>query len=200
MPMTVLNESALISALQSGDHAAYATLYEKFWRSLYIHAYKRVKDEAAAKDIIQNVFINIWQRRETIRIHTEIEHYLNGAVRFQVFNYFRSEKIKDKVLESTIQRFEEMTTINNLDGYFELEKIIAGEVALLPDKMKEAYLLKAAQHSTAEIAQKLNLKEQTVSNHLSEALRRIRVKLGSKYPEWVILAFFVIELNWFIIS
>lgn len=193
--MTVLNDSALIIRLQSGDHAAYATLYEKFWRSLYIHAYKRVKDEAVAKDIIQTVFINIWQRRETISIHTEIGHYLQGAVRFQVFNHFRSEKLKDKVLESTLMRFEEMTSINDLDGYFELEKLIAGAVALLPDKMKEAYLLKAAQLSTAEIAQKLNLKEQTVSNHLSEALRRIRIKLGTKYPEWVVLAFFLMELN-----
>ncbi|WP_316751124.1 RNA polymerase sigma factor [Pedobacter gandavensis] len=193
--MTVINESTLINALQNGDQAAYSTLYEKFWRSLYIHAYKRVKDEEAAKDIVQTVFINIWQRRETIAIHKDIAQYLNGAVRFQVFNYFRSEKVKDKVLENTIQRFEEMTSINDLDGYFELEKLIAGEVALLPDKMKEAYLLKASQLSTAEIAQKLNLKEQTVSNHLSEALRRIRVKLGAKYPEWVVLAFFLIEFN-----
>lgn len=195
MSRTVLNESALITALQNGDHAAYATLYEKFWRSLYIHAYKRVKDEEVAKDIIQTVFLNIWQRHETITINTEIAHYLNGAVRFQVFNYFRSEKLKDKVLENTIQRFEEVISINDLEGYFELEKLIAGEIALLPDKMKEAYLLKAAKHSTAEIAQKLNLKEQTVSNHLSEALRRIRVKLGAKYPEWVVLAFLIIELN-----
>lgn len=195
MPPTLTNESALISRLRLGDHVAYATLYEKFWRSLYIHAYKRVKDEEAAKDIIQTVFIYLWQRRETITINTEIAHYLNGAVRYQVFNHFRSEKLKGKVLESVVQRFEEMTAINDLDGYFELEKLIATEVALLPEKMKEAYLLKAAQHSTAEIATKLNLKEQTVSNHLSEALRRIRIKLGAKYPEWVILAFLIIELS-----
>jgi len=200
MPQTIVNETELISRLQTGDHSAYATLYEKFWRILYIHAYKRVKDEEAAKDIIQTVFINIWQRRETIKIDTEISHYLKGAVRFQVFSHFRSEKVKDKVLESTIQRFEELTSINDLNGYFDLEKLIAGEVALLPDKMKEAYLLKAAQHSTAEIAQKLNLKEQTVSNHLSEAMRRIRLKLGPKYPEWVIVAYFIIEFNQFMIS
>lgn len=161
---------------------------------MYIDAYKRVKNEEVAKDIVQTVFMNIWQRRETITVNSELKHYLSGAVRFQVFSYFRSEKVKDKLLEGAIQRFEEVTSIDDLDGYFELERLIAGEVALLPDKMKEAYLLKASKHSTAEIAKRLNLKEQTVSNHLSEALRRIRIKLGAKYPEWVILAFFIIEL------
>lgn len=195
MPKTVINDSELISGLYTGDHSAFSALYEKFWRGLYIQAYKRVKDEEAAKDIIQTVFIDIWQRRETIKINSEIEHYLSGAVRYQVFGYFRSEKVKERLMENTIQRFEELTSINDLDGYFELEKLIAGEVELLPAQMKAAYLLKAAQHSTAEIAQQLNLKEQTVSNHLSEALRRIRTKLGTKYPEWVLIAFLLIDFN-----
>lgn len=200
MPKTVINDSELISRLQTGDHSAYAVLYEKFWRSLYIQAYKRVKDEEAAKDIIQTIFIDIWQRRETIIVNSEIEHYLAGAVRYQVFSYFRSEKAKEKLMENTVQRFKELTSINELNGYFELEKLIAVEVELLPAQMKAAYLLKAAQHSTAEIAQQLNLKEQTVSNHLSEALRRIRAKLGSKYPEWVIIAFLFIDFNQFTIN
>ena len=200
MPKTVINDSELISRLYTGDHAAFSALYEKFWRLLYIQAYQRVKDEEAAKDIIQTVFIDIWQRRETIKINSEIGHYLAGAVRYQVFSYFRSEKVKEKLMEDTIHRFEELTSIDDLDGYFELEKLIAGEVELLPAQMKAAYLLKAAQHSTAEIAQQLNLKEQTVSNHLSEALRRIRTKLGTKYPEWVIIVFLLIDFNQFTIS
>ena len=183
-----INETELLSRLQLGDSKAYSLLYEQYWERLYIQAIKRVQDEDAAKDLVQNVFINIWQRRETLQLASELSHFLHAAVKFQVFSYFRSAKVKDKVMEQAISRFEDNTSINDLEGYFELEKLIAREVALLPDKMKEAYLLKAAKHSTAEIAEKLNLKEQTVSNHLSEALRRIRIKLGNKYPEWVVTA------------
>jgi len=185
MPQRVETDT-MLGRLKLGDPSAFSLLYEYYWEEMYINAYKRVKDEDIAKDIVQTVFIDLWQRHETLQITTDLNHYLNAAVKFQVFSYFRSEKATVKVIESTIKRFEYSCTINDLDGYYELEKLIEEEIALLPDKMKEAYLLKAAKHSTAEIAAKLNLKEQTVSNHISEALRRIRIKLGSKYPEWVI--------------
>lgn len=188
MLQTGINETQLLSRLQLGDSKAYSILYDNYWERLYVQAFKRVLDEDAAKDIVQNVFINIWQRRETLEINSEFSHYLHAAVKFQVFSYFRSAKVKEKVMDQTLSRFEQTASIDDLEGYFELEKLIALEIELLPDKMKEAYLLKAAKHSTSEIAEKLNLKEQTVSNHLSEALRRIRLKLSSKYPEWVVTA------------
>ena len=183
-----INETELLSRLQHGDAKAYSLLYDHYWERLYIQAFKRVQDEDAAKDLVQNVFINIWQRRETLKINSALSHYLHSAVKFQVFSYFRSAKVKENVMLQTISRIEASASIDELEGYFELEKLIAQEVALLPDKMKEAYLLKAARLSTSEIAEKLNLKEQTVSNHLSEALRRIRLKLGNTYPEWAVTA------------
>ncbi|HEY0176283.1 MAG TPA: sigma-70 family RNA polymerase sigma factor [Pedobacter sp.] len=196
MAQAGINETELLSRLRLGDANAYSLLYDRYWESLYIQAYKRVNDEEASKDIVQNVLINIWQRHETLHISSELEHYLNAAVKFQVFSYFRTEKVKDKVMDQALLRFEDISTINDLEGYYELERLIAGEIELLPDKMKEAYLLKAEKHSISEIALRLNLKEQTVSNHLSEALRRIRIKLGSKYPEWVVSAILVM-LNTF---
>lgn len=186
MPPIGINKLELLHKLQSGDQYAYSLLYDYYWENLYIQAFKRVKDEDVAKDMVQNVFINIWQRHQTLDISSELDHYLSAAVKFQVFNYFRSQKVKDQLMDQTLQRFQTSSTIDDLEGYFQLERLIADEIDLLPDKMKEAYLLKAAKHSTSEIAQKLNLKEQTVSNHLSEALRRIRIKLGARYPEWVI--------------
>lgn len=191
MPPLGINKLELVRNLQSGDPNAYSLLYDYYWENLYVQAFKRVRDEDVAKDMVQNVFINIWQRHQTLDITSELDHYLNAAVKFQVFNYFRSEKVKDQLMDQTLQRFQTTATIDDLEGYFQLEKLIAKEIDLLPDKMKEAYLLKAAKHSTAEIAKQLNLKEQTVSNHLSEALRRIRIKLGSRYPEWVVSAFMI---------
>lgn len=181
-----INDTALVTRLKLGDAEAYSQLYDIYWEDLYIQAYKRINDEDLAKDMVQNVFINIWQRRETLTIETAFSHYLRAAVKFQIFSYFRSEKAKSNLMEQTLLRFSLSSTINDLEGYYELEQLIAAEIELLPDKMKEAYLLKAAKHSTSEIARQLNLKEQTVSNHLSEALRRIRIKLGAKYPDWVV--------------
>jgi RNA polymerase sigma-70 factor (ECF subfamily) len=180
-------EEEIVRQLKLGDPEAYDLLYELYWKKLFVHVLNRIKNEEAAKDIIQNVFINIWERKETITINTTIEQFLMGAVKFQVLDYFRSEKIEERVFDHTLKKFEDASvSINELSGYLDLEKLIEVEIKSLPEKMRHAYLLKHAHHSTSEIAEKLNLAEQTVSNHISEAMRRIRKRLSEKFPERLI--------------
>ena len=179
---TDTRKEELVERLKQGDEAAYDLLYDLYWKKLYLQALSRTKSEEAAKDIIQTVFINIWERREALVIHTTIEQFLMGAVKLQVLNYFRTEKVEAKVLEHSLQKMNEFVFMDELSGYYELEKLIEIEVKELPEKMRKAYLLRHAHHSIAEIAQQLNLAEQTVSNHLSEAMRRIRKGLRDKIP------------------
>lgn len=181
------NDEEIVRLLKLGDTAAYDLLYERYWKKLYVHVSNRIRDEAASKDIVQNVFINIWERKETLVIHTSLEQFLMGSAKFQVLNYFRSEKAEGQVLDYTLRKFDEASvSIHELSDYLDLEKLIEVEIEQLPEKMRHAYLLKHAHHSTSEIAEKLNLAEQTVSNHISEAMRRIRKRLGEKFPERLI--------------
>jgi len=181
------NDEEIVRLLKLGDTAAYDLLYERYWKKLYVHVSNRIRDEEASKDIVQNVFINIWERKETLVIHTSLEQFLMGSAKFQVLNYFRSEKADGQVLDYTLRKFDEASvSIHELSDYLDLEKLIEVEIEQLPEKMRHAYLLKHAHHSTSEIAEKLNLAEQTVSNHISEAMRRIRKRLGEKFPERLI--------------
>lgn len=180
-------DEEIVRQLKLGDTAAYDLLYERYWKKLYVHVLTRIKDEEAAKDIVQNVFINIWERKETIIVNTTLEQFLMGAAKFQVLNYFRSEKIEERVFDYTLRKFEDASvSINELSDYLDLEKLIEVEIKGFPEKMRHAYLLKHAHHSTSEIAEKLNLAEQTVSNHICEAMRRIRKRLSEKFPERLI--------------
>lgn len=181
------NDEEIVRLLKLGDTSAYDLLYERYWKKLYVHVSNRIRDEEASKDIVQNVFINIWERKETLVIHTSLEQFLMGSAKFQVLNYFRSEKAEGQVLDYTLRKFDEASvSIHELSDYLDLEKLIEVEIEQLPEKMRHAYLLKHAHHSTSEIAEKLNLAEQTVSNHISEAMRRIRKRLGEKFPERLI--------------
>lgn len=181
------NNEELVRQLKLGNEVAYDLLYEQYWKKLYIHVLSRVKDEDAAKDIVQNVFISIWERKDTLEISTSLEQFLFGAVKLKVLNYFRIEKIEERVMEYTLQKLERATvSIHEMSDYLALEKLIEIEIEELPEKMRHAYLMRHAHLSTAEIAKKLNLAEQTVSNHISEAMRRLRKKLGDKFPERLI--------------
>ncbi|MNY24513.1 RNA polymerase sigma factor [compost metagenome] len=182
------NNEELVRQLKLGNEVAYDLLYEQYWKKLYIHVLSRVKDEDAAKDIVQNVFISIWERKDSFQIHTSLDQFLFGAVKMKVLNYFRTEKMEERVMEYTLQKLERATvSIHELSDYYDLEKLIETEIKELPENMRNAYLMRNAHLSTSEIAEKLNLAEQTVSNHVSEAMRRLRKKLGDKFPERMII-------------
>jgi RNA polymerase sigma factor (sigma-70 family) len=174
----------LLVRLKRGDAAAYDLLYELFWNKLYQHTLIRIRNPEAAKDIVQNVFINLWERRETLKIDTTLEQFLFGAVKLQILNFFRSEKADEKVLDYTLKKLEgAIAPFNELSEYLEMERLIDAELKKLPDNMRHAYLLKNEHHTTREIAKKLNLAEQTVSNHISEAMRRIRTSVRNQFIE-----------------
>lgn len=178
-----MNQDNLIIRLRKGDSMAFDLLYEKYWKKLFSIAYRRTDDEDTAKDIVQEVFVSVWKKREKLQIETELEFFLIGAVKLQVLKYFRSETVKMKVLQYGMEKMKEaICHMNELFPYYALESILEKEVNALPDNMKQAFLLKSDNYSIKEIAAALNIAEQTVSNNLSEAMKRIRQKIAAKYP------------------
>ncbi len=119
--MTEIQQEDLIEQLKKGDPLAFDYLYERYWKMLFSIACRRTDDEETAKDIVQNVFISVWQKRESLELRTNIEYFLLGAVRFQVFKHFRSESVKQRVLQEGIKKMEELAShMHELFPYIEL--------------------------------------------------------------------------------
>lgn len=176
-----MTEVTFIEQLRAGHPGAYDQLYHSYWKLLYKKAYSRVLDEAAAKDIIQEVFISIWQRRRELTINTSLEQFLVGAVRLQVLNYFRSEQVKQRALDRAMQHMQAVYD----DGSLAVSRA-AMEIALdealqdIPENMKQSFLLRCDNLSIREIAKRLGLAEQTVSNHIGEVVKRMKRKLAHR--------------------
>lgn len=182
--MTEIYQDDLLVRLKKGDPSAYDLIYDRYWKKLFTIAYRRTDDEETAKDLVQTVYISVWQNRSNLSIRTHIENFLVGAVKLQVLKHFRSESIKQKVLEYGMERMNAAVShIHEMFPYYELEAILEQEVSQLPENMKQAYLLRNDNYSIKEIATILNIAEQTVSNNLSEALKRIRKRVASHYPQ-----------------
>jgi RNA polymerase sigma-70 factor (ECF subfamily) len=177
-------DSILLSRIREDDHSAFDLLFERYWERSYRAAKARLDDEAQAQDIVQEIFIKLWQRRHTLTIQTTFEQYLLSAVRLSMISYFRSQKITHVRLEDALQRVELLeTSIHDHAGYLELEQTLEQAVKHMPEMLQKVYLLRSENHSVKAIAGELGLAEQTVKNYISEVLRRLRIVISEKHRE-----------------
>ena len=168
-----------------GHVAAYAELYERYWESLFETAYWHVLDKATAKDIVQEVFVYCWQKREQIRINESVAAYFRTAVRFKVLNYLKSEDAREKYQLLAGRELPAITyNTNDHMAMADLQASYRRELERLPDKMR-AIFIDSRDHglSIEEIAQKRAISPQTVKNQLSAALKKLREGLGNFFME-----------------
>ncbi|RYU92164.1 RNA polymerase sigma-70 factor [Mucilaginibacter terrigena] len=173
-------DQELFDLLQSGDQVAYTTIYERYIFTLLNHAFNKTRNREEARDIVQEVFTRLWARRQQIQITTNLAGFLYTSVHHIIIDQFVHSKVKDKYFASILAfaaQSHEATDHRTREN--QLAAIIEKEIAGLPPKMREIFELSRKHHlSHKEIAERLNIAEQTVSKQVSNALKILRFKLG----------------------
>lgn len=175
----------LWARVRTGDQQALGAIYEKYWETLYQAAFWHTYDEAAAKDIVQEVFLYCWQKRSQINVQHNLQAYLRAAVRFKVLNHLKSEQARRKYEERSGRQLPDIThaPAEMLAGR-DLRESYHREVAKLPEKMRNIFTDSREKGlSVNEIASHRNLSAQTVKNQLSAALKKLRDGLGNFFLE-----------------
>ncbi len=176
-----LSDADLVSLLKAGDHLAYTEIFRRYYHLMYVHAYKKLRDEEEAKDVIQELFATLWTKRETDFITTNLAGYLYTSVRNRILDLFAHQQVESKYMLS-LKDFIETDGNNTTDYRIREKELIAyidKEIQALPPKMREVFeLSRKSNLSHREIAELLNLSEQTVSKQVTNALKVLRSKLG----------------------
>src|SRR5690606_32930605 len=176
-------DQQLTSLLKGGDHAAYAEIYHRYKKLLYVFALKRLDDEREVEDILHELFLSLWTKRAQFDEKTLLAPYLYNAVRYQIINIFSKRKLATRYLDSFNQYQKNEFTAEETDHLIrhkELTALIEKEIAQLPKKMREIFLLsRETGYTRKEIAQQLGLSEETVKSHMFHALKILKTKLGS---------------------
>ncbi len=171
----------LIILLKQGNKAAYLELYDIYKVLLHEHACKRLGNADDADDIVQELFIHLWENRESIEVSSSVTGYLYTAVRNRIFNHFVKKDREASYLSSLadfINRGEYSTERAVRER--ELEKMIEHEVNMLPKRMREVFMLsRNAGLSHKEISEHLGTSEQTISKQISNTLKILRIKLDA---------------------
>ena len=179
-----LPDQELLRAIHDDNHSAFEALFDRYWKQMFRAAQARLKDSSTAEDVVQELFIKIWQRRHELVIVGPVENYLNTAVRLGVINVYRSQRLKPELIEDALDRVSLLeSSIESLTDYIELERTLSDAVDVMPEMLQKVYELRSENRSIKEIAGELGIADQTVKNYISEVLRRLRVVISEKYPE-----------------
>ncbi|MBO9573921.1 MAG: RNA polymerase sigma-70 factor, partial [Chitinophagaceae bacterium] len=173
----------VLNQLKTGDPDALTTVFNRYWEKLFISAYNILKDKAAAEDIVQDIFLSLWIKRETLEIKSSLEAYLQRSVRYQVFHFIKDRNVRDTVFKNIEERIWKQTITENSIYQKELQQRMNIIVDQLPDKCRQIYQLSREQNlSHKEIAERLDITTKTVENQITIAIRRIRASLGELLP------------------
>jgi RNA polymerase sigma factor (sigma-70 family) len=177
-------DTDLLLLVKGNGHSAFNALFDRYWQKGYQKAFARLNDKIVAQDIVQEIFINLWQRRSNLDIHTSFENYLYSAVRLKVISHFRSQKVSIIQLQDAFERMMLLeSTSESLTDYIELERVLETTISVMPEMLQQVYLLRTENYSVKDIAGQLGIADQTVKNYMGEVLRRLRVVIKEKYPE-----------------
>lgn len=173
-------DNELIKMLKSGDSDAYTEIYDRYKLLLFNHAYKKLGDADAAQDVLQDVFLNLWNRRGQLSESENLGGYLYTSIRNKVFNIIAHAKVRN-VYADSIYRFaqSEHRHADYLVRERQFSKLIEKEIDALPPRMREIFLLSRKEHlKNKEIADKLSLSEHTVATQIKRAIKILQVRLG----------------------
>lgn len=175
-----LPDTTLTSLLKEGDQLAFTEIYNRHWKLIYAHVYKMLRDEDDAKDIVQEVFGNLWIKAASIKSNLNIAGLLYTAARNKVFDLIEKNKVRSDYI-GEIASFVSDPLNEKVDAIDEkrIMEILEREIQKLPPKMKEIFELSRKDDlSHKEIAARLNISEQTVKKQVQNALKLIKPKLN----------------------
>ncbi|MGN8070358.1 RNA polymerase sigma-70 factor [Mucilaginibacter sp. SG564] len=178
------SDKELAYLLKDSDEMAFTEIYHRFYGVLYHHAYKSLPDSEAVKDVLQEVFVYLWNNRDSINPEDNLAAYLYTSVRNKVLNNFRHLKIKKDYIAS-FQNYLDSNSQPEADEAIRIKQLIAiveAEITKLPAQMRLIFQMSRNNHlSHQEIADQLNLSVLTVRKQVNNSLKILRLKLGSKF-------------------
>lgn len=175
-----LKDSELLGLLRSGNEKAFAEIYERYWGLMFHHVLKMTGDKDETKDLVQELFTNLWLNVEQIEPETNISAYLYVSARNKVINLIRHDKVKNNYLSSlsNFANHHQNSILEQLSAK-DLSIAIDREIQNLPCKMREIFELSRKKfRSHKEIAEELQISDKTVKKQINNAIKILRLRLN----------------------
>lgn len=178
-------DTDLFAMIRQDDVKAFEELYRRYWTFLVDTAYKRLQCRERAEDLVQDLFVSLYHKRQAVEIAVSLKAYLGTALKYKILNEFRSVHTRQAYQKS---QFVKTIYQNDISGEIEakdLNRKVDQVLASLPRKCRAVFLLSRKGHrSNKDISQAMRISVSTVEKHIGKALKVLRTSL----PEYGRLA------------
>ncbi|GGF24674.1 RNA polymerase sigma-70 factor [Echinicola rosea] len=173
MTLDHCSDQELLLLVKEGNTLAFDELFNRHWEVLYLRSFSLLRDPATCEDIVQDVFLKIWQNRDTIQI-SHFNSYLQTSARNGALKFLAKQKLEARHL-NTISTLELLYHTEDEMDAKELESEVLASLEHLPKRCREIFVLSRFNNmSNGEIAKKLMLSHRTVENQLYRAIKHLR--------------------------
>jgi RNA polymerase sigma-70 factor, ECF subfamily len=189
---TLYNDEELVEEIKADNMFAFDVLYKKYCKRVYKFGYSILKSPEESENLMQDVFLNLWENRHNIKINSSIKSYVFTIAYNSAITVIRKKARESEYFEyiKSLQKDAE-EPLNIEIEYDELTNKLDQIIQELPPRQKEVYLLHKVENlKYNEIAEKLHISVNTIENHMSRALKTIRQKLGN-HSLFVVLFWFL---------
>jgi RNA polymerase sigma-70 factor (ECF subfamily) len=170
----------LIAQMRAGSQAAFKEIFDRYQVPLLNFAAKRFEDVQEVEDVVQEIFIHLWDFRVEFNLNSSLANYLFRATANRILNLVRNRGVRT----AYIANLSEYLSKGSNDADFKarealMQEVIRKEIQTLPPRMREVFGLRHYQYySNKQIADELGISEQTVETHMKRALKHLRERLG----------------------
>ncbi len=176
--MTNKDDQSLAQLLIRGDERAFECIFKKYYPALCASSYHYLGDHEDAEEMVQTVFVRIWEKRSTLPSDISIKHYLFRAVRNHCLNHLQHEKIKSRHAEQVLKNSGDDDVYSDSVIEPDWGAKIDEAISLLPPKRLEIFRLSREEGlKYKEIAEQMNISVKTVEAQMGLALKFLREKL-----------------------
>lgn len=184
----------LVKLIAAGNERAFRIFFEKYKDRFYAAALKMTASDSVAEEMVQDIFIKIWQRREYLTDIENLDAYLFTTLYNQVYKYYKKQALDRKLLKLISQSPNFHNITEEMVLLRESEKLINEAVAKLPTQQQTVFKLSKQEGlSRDQISKHLNISPNTVRNHLADATKFIRNYLDNAaltYPLFILYHIF----------
>ena len=169
-------DQQLMQQIKAGDNSAYDTLFRKYYSYLCMVVMRMTHSKEQSEDIVQEVFLEVWRKKEQLDIKSAVKSYLHRSVVNKTLNKIRDKKLEFDQDEEKLNSLPNMqsTPLQKIQGE-ELQSVIKTAFESLPEKCRVVFsMVKYEAMSYKETAEKLEISVKTVENQMSKALRIMR--------------------------
>jgi len=187
--MVLIDDKTIFRKIRDGDQAAFKSLFDTYYASLCHYASHFLNDDSLSEEVVQELFVKLWEKRKSLDVETSVRNYLFRSVRNLCLNQIQH----DKVIKLHAHKLKEALTTEDpaADYLITPEMILQLEEGIesLPEKRREIFRLSREEGlKYREIAEKMQISVKTVEAQMGAALKALRSKIGKLMVFFLILS------------